>query len=139
MLVVCHILGWENMNKQLLSIIFIAFLFLAVVVPQISYCQTVTPKATQATPKSTIEPTPTEKAKQGSATPLLLIGGIIAAIVVAVGAASAFIVVKRRVNEKSLRGFSSTGFQAWVIKRFNGKPSDPSSGLMGLTKAASHF
>jgi hypothetical protein len=119
------------MNKQLLSIIFIAFLFVVVVLPPISYCQTVTPTAT---PKSTIVPTLTEEAKQGSAPSLLLIGGIVAAIVVIVGAVSTFIVVKRRVNEKSLRRFSPNSFQDWVIKRFNGKPTDPSSGVNGFTE-----
>lgn len=117
------------MNKQLLAIIFISFFFLSVVIlPQISYCQT-------ATPKSTLTPTPTEAAEQVSSLNLLLIGGITAAAVAVVGAVSAFIVVKRRrVNEKSLRRFSSQNFQDWVIKRFNGKPSDPSSGVNGFTE-----
>ena len=65
---------------------------------------------------------------------MLLIGGIIAAVAV-VGAVSAFVVVKKkRVNEKSLRKFSSREFEDWVIKRFNGKPSDPSSGVNGFTE-----
>ncbi len=116
------------MNKQLLSGIFIAFLlFSIIVIPQIANSQTVTPKATAT-------PTPTETAKQGSSLDLLLIGGIIAAVAVA-GAVSAFVVVKkRRVNEKSLRKFSSRNFEDWVIKRFNGKPSDPSSGVNGFTE-----
>ena len=119
------------MKKQLILVIFIAFLFLSVVaIPQISYCQTATPKATS---KSTIEPTPTEIPEQGSTFNLLFIGGIIAAVAI-VGTASAIILLKRRVNEKSLGRFSSTDFQNWVIKRFNGKPSDPTSGVNGFAE-----
>lgn len=111
------------MNKKLLSVILIAFFFFSVVVvPQMSYCQT-----------ATLEPTPTDEAEQGSPPDILLIGGIIAVVVAVVGATSAFIVVKRRVNEKSLRKVSSRDFEDWVIKRFNGKPSDPSSGVNGFT------
>jgi hypothetical protein len=114
------------MNKQLLSIVFIAlFLFSAVVIPQISYCQTSTPSA-----DGTTEPTPTP----GTGLDPLLIGVIIAVVAIAVGAASAFIVMRKRVNEKSLRKLSSRAFEDWVIKRFNGKPSDPSSGVSGLTE-----
>ena len=88
----------------------------------------------EATPKATLQPTPTAEPQQGNSLNLLLIGGIIAAIAV-VGAASAFVVVKKkRVNEKSLRKFSSGDFEDWVIKRFNGKPSDPSSGVNGFTE-----
>ena len=38
------------------------------------------------------------------------------------------------MNEKSLRKISSRNFEEWVIKRFNGKPSDPSSGVNGFTE-----
>ncbi len=119
------------MNKKIISVIFIAFfLFSAIVISQIAHCQTVTPKAT---PKSTLQPSPTETADQGSAPDLLLIGGIIAAITV-VGVVSAFVFVKKRkVNEKSLRKFSSRNFEEWVIKRFNGKSGDPSLGVNGFT------
>ena len=118
------------MNKKLFSVIVIALFFLSViVVPQIAYCQTATPSDGETT-----EPTPTETADQGSSLDLLLIGGIIAAVAV-VGAVAAFVVVKKKkVNEKSLRKYSSRNFEEWVIKRFNGKPSDPSSGVNGFTQ-----
>lgn len=121
------------MNKQVLSVVFIAFFVFAVVaIPQIASCQTATPKAT---PKTTLTPTPTEQAPQASGPDLLLIGIIIAVVIVAVGAVSAFVVLKKRkVNEKSLKKVSSTQFQDWVLKRFNGKPSDPSSGVNGFTE-----
>jgi Predicted nucleotide-binding protein containing TIR-like domain len=113
------------MNKQLISIIFITFfLFLVVAIPQIAYCQTATPTAT---------PTATEKAAQGPLN-LLLIGGIIAVVVVVVAVASVFVLKKRMVNEKSLRKFPSRDFEEWVIKKFNGKSSDPSSGVSGFTQ-----
>jgi len=117
------------MNKKLLSGIIIAlFVFSFLIVPQISHCQTTTPSD-----EETNEPTPTETAEQGSSVDLLLIGGIIAVVAV-VGAVSAFVVVKkRRVNEKSLRKVPSRDFEDWVIKKFNGKPSDPSSGVNGFT------
>jgi hypothetical protein len=118
------------MNKKMISAIFLAFfVFSVVVVPQVSYCQTATPSDGE-----TIEPTPTETVDQGSSLYLLLVGGIIAAVAV-VGAVSAFVIVKkRRVNENSLRKFSAREFEEWIIKRFNGKPSDPSSGVNGFTE-----
>jgi hypothetical protein len=117
------------MNKQALSIVFIVFfLFSAIVIPQIAYGQTSTPSAGEST-----EPTPTPEVA-GSAIDSLLIGVIIAVVAVAVGASSAFVVMRKRVNEKSLRKLSPSAFEDWVIKRFNGKPSDPSSGVSGLTE-----
>jgi hypothetical protein len=115
------------MNKQLPVIIFITcFLCLVIVVPQISYCQTSTPEAT-ATPS-------TGEAKQGSSLDLLLIVGI-AVIVAAVAGVAAFVVFKRKaVSEKSLRKVAVRAFEEWVIKRFNGKPSDPSLGISGFTE-----
>jgi hypothetical protein len=119
----------KNMDKKLLSGIIIAlFVFSFLIVPQIVSCQEATPSD-----EETNEPTPTETAEQGSSLDLLLIGGIIAAVAV-IAVVSAFVVVKKRkVNEKSLRKFSSRNFEEWVIKRFNGKPSDPSSGVNGFT------
>ena len=116
------------MNKRLLSGIFVAFLLFAVIVmPQVANCQT-------ATPKSTAEPTPTETAPQGNSLNLYLIVGIIAAVAV-VGAIAAFVIVKKRkVNEKTLRKLPSRNFEDWVIKKFNGKPSDPASGVNGFTE-----
>ena len=114
------------MNKKLLSVIFIAFFFFSVVIiPQISYCQTVAPTAT---------PSPTDEAEQGSPLNLLLIVGIIVVVVAVVGVVAAFVVVKKRVNEKSLKKYPSSKFQDWVIKKFNGKPSDPASGVSGFTE-----
>ncbi len=116
----------KTMNKQLLTAILITvFLFSVVVIPQISYCQTETPPA-----EETPEPTPTE----GGGLDFLLIAGIIAAVVAVVVVVVAVVLVKRRVNEKSLRKVSSRAFEEWVIKRFNGKPSDPSSGVNGFTE-----
>ena len=118
------------MNKKLFSVIVIAlFLLSVIIVPQIAYCQTATPSDGETT-----EPTPTQTADQGSPLNLVLIGGVIAAVAV-IGAITAFVLVKKRkVNEKSLRKYSSPNFQDWVIKRFNGKPSDPSSGINGFTQ-----
>ncbi len=116
------------MNKKLLLTIIIAFfLFSVVIIPQIANCQT-------ATTQSSITPTPTGATEQGSSLNLLLMVGIIVAVVAVIGAASAFIVMKRRVNEKSLRKVSARAFEEWVIKRFNGKPSDLSSGVNGFTQ-----
>jgi hypothetical protein len=115
------------MNKKLLSVIFIAFfLFSVVIIPQIVYCQTETPEAT-------LESSPTEEAAQGSAPDLLLIVGIIAVVAVVVVLA-VFLVFRKKVNEKSLKKVSSRAFEEWVIKKFNGKPSDPTSGVTGFTE-----
>ncbi len=121
------------MNKKLLSATFIVFfLFSVIAMPQIANCQTATPKTT---PKVTLSPTPTDETEQGNGPDLLLIGGIIAVVAVAVGATSAFVVMrKKRVNEKTLRKASSRAFEEWVIKKFNGKPSDPTSGINGFTQ-----
>jgi hypothetical protein len=117
------------MNKQLHAVIFIVFLFLSVLAIQERVnCQTVTPN----TSGGAIEPTPTEGANQATSN-LLLIGGIIAVSAVVVGV-GLVMVVKRRVSEKSLRKFSSQAFEDWVIKKFDGKPSDSSSGINGLTQ-----
>jgi len=115
------------MNKKLISFIIILFFISFVAIfPQISLCQTAT-----STPTS--GPTPTPQAGQGSTFNLLLIGGIIAVVVVAIGV-STFLVTKRRVNETTLRKYSTSNFQDWVIKKFNGKPSDPSSGVDAFTE-----
>jgi hypothetical protein len=114
------------MNKQTLTVFVIAFFLLVIVIPQISYCQTVTSDATSS-------PSPTTTSS-GSGLNLLLIGAI-AAVVVVVVVVVAFVFVKKRgMNEKSLRKVPSRTFQDWVIKRFNGKPSDPSTGIDGFTE-----
>lgn len=84
-------------------------------------------------PTSTISPTPTPQSTQGGLN-FLLIGGIAVAALAAVGGASVFYVMKnKKVNEKSLRNYSSSSFQDWVIKKFDGRPSDPGSGVDGYT------
>jgi hypothetical protein len=115
------------MNKKLLLAIFVTcFLFSVVVLSQISYCQT-------STPISTTPPTPTKASIFGGPNALFLIVGIVAVVAVAVGVTSVF-VLKKRVNEKSLSRISTHDFEAWVIKKFDGKPSDPSSGVNGFTE-----
>ena len=122
-----HLGGCEITNKKLLAAIFVTcFLFSIVVFSQIAYCQT-------STPTPTIQPTPTKAGILGGINPLLLIGVIIAVVAVAVGATFVF-VVKKRVNEKSLSTVSVSDFEGWVIKKFSGKPSDPSLGVTGFTE-----
>jgi uncharacterized membrane protein len=120
-------LGCKIMNKKLLVLVFVTcFLFLVAVLSQISYCQT-------SSPNSTLLPTATKAATLGISTNLLLIVGVIAVVAVVIGVIFVF-VSKKRVNEKSLSRISSRDFEAWVIKKFNGKPSDPSSGVTGFTE-----
>lgn len=113
------------MKKQLLSAVFIVFfLFSVIVVPQIAYCQTLEPD----------EATPTEEAPQTGTTDWLLIGGIVAVVAVVAAVAAVVVVKKKSVNEKSLQKYSSRQFQEWVIKKFNGKPADPATGVNGYTQ-----
>jgi len=116
----------KNMKKQLLAIIFVAFfLFSAVGIPQMAHCQT-------ETPEETTEPTPTE---QENSPDFLLIGVIVAVVAAVVVVVVAFVVFKKkRVSEKSLRKVSVRAFEDWVIKRFNGRPSDPATGVNGFTE-----
>ena len=119
--------GCKIMNKKLLLTIFVTcFLFSIVVLSQPSYCQT-------STPNSTISPTPTKAGIFGGSNGLLLIGGIIAVVAVVIVVAAVF-VLKKRGNGKSLGGVSSNDFEARVIKKFNGRPSDPASGVSGFTE-----
>jgi hypothetical protein len=113
-------------SKWILIVLAAFFVSTVTIIPQISYCQTATPSST-----STIGPT--AKPTQPITSNLLVIGGIIAAIAVAI-VVTAFFVARRRVSEKSLKKFSATAFQDWVITRFNGKPSDPSLGVDGFTE-----
>ncbi len=83
-----------------------------------------------ATPTPT--PTPTVSKNQGGLNFFLIIG-IVAGAAVAVGAVLAFLFMKKRVTEKSLRRFSSGDFQGWVINKFSGKPGDSSWGFDGFT------
>ena len=113
------------MNKKVLSVIFVTvFLFSIIIIPQISHCQSATPDAST-----------TEAVEQASAPDMLLIGIIIVVVVAVIGVVVAFILVKKKqVNEKSLRKMSSRTFEEWVIKKFNGKPSDPTTGVNGFTE-----
>ena len=110
------------MDKKFTSATVITLLvFSAIVFPQLSYCQTDTPTAT-------------DQAPQDTGLDLTLIG-IIVAVVAVVGVVSAFMLVKRRkVNEKSLRKFPASAFEEWVLGRFNGTPSDPTIGVTGFTQ-----
>ncbi|MCW4028682.1 MAG: LPXTG cell wall anchor domain-containing protein [Candidatus Bathyarchaeota archaeon] len=111
------------MKKQLLTTVFIVFfLFSVIVVP--AYCQTVAPD----------EATPTEEAPQTGTTNWLLIGGIIAVVAVVAAVAGVVVVKKKSVSEKRLQKYSSRQFEEWVIKKFNGKPADPASGVNGYTE-----
>ncbi len=116
------------MNKKLLVAIFVTcFLFSVVVFSQIAYCQ-------KSTPSSTTQPTPAKAGILGSTSALLLIGGIVAVVAVVVVVTFVF-VFKKRGRGKSLNGGVSTGaFEERVIKKFNGKPSDPSTGVSGFTE-----
>ena len=112
------------MNQKVLSVIFVTvFLFSIIIIPQISYCQT-----------GTIDASPTQAGEQASSPDMLLIGIIIVIVVAVIGAVIAFVLVKKKqVNEKSLKKMSSRAFEEWVIKKFNGKPSDPTTGVNGFT------
>jgi hypothetical protein len=48
--------------------------------------------------------------------------------------ATLFMVRKKRVNEKSLRKASNRAFEEWVVKKFNGKPGDPTTGVNAFTE-----
>ena len=120
-------LGCKNMNKKLLLAIFVTcFLFSIAFLSQIAYCQT-------STPNATIQPTPTKAGIFGGPNALLFIGGTVAVVAVVIGVTFVFI-FKKRVNKKSLRGVPSSDFEEQVIKKFNGKPSDPTSGVSGFTE-----
>jgi len=83
-----------------------------------------------STPRVTYHP-----ASKDSSLPYPLIGGVVIVVVAVLG----FLLVavkKRGVSEKSLRKYSSTEFQKWVIKRLEGKESssrDISMGIDGFT------
>lgn len=113
------------MKKQLLTAILIAF-FLVVIITPMAYCQTETPDETT---------TPTDEAQQGTGSDLLIIVVIVVVVIAVVGGVFAIIFMKKKqVNEKTLRKASSRDFEDWVLKKFNGKPSDPSTGVNGFTE-----
>jgi len=104
---------------------------------------TATPTATPTTaptatptpvpiPTATPTPTPTPTKTLLGLSFLVIVAIAVGAIVI-VGAVSAFFVTRKKVTEKSLKKSSPGDFQGWVIKRFNGKPGDPTSGVDGFT------
>lgn len=112
------------MNRKLFAVTIIAFfLFTVLIVPQIVSCQT----------DATLEPTATAAPQQDGVDLLLIVAIAVAVVVVAVLAAF-FVLKKRRVNEKSLRKASNRAFEEWVIKKFNGKPGDPATGVNAFTE-----
>jgi len=111
------------LNRKLFTVILTAvFIFALTVVPQTINCQ-----------DETLEPSATEEPQTGSNDFLLV--GAVAAVVAVVAVLAVFLVFKKkRVSEKSLRKTSSRAFEEWVTKKFNGKPSDPASGVSALTE-----
>jgi hypothetical protein len=110
----------KKMKKQLFTTILIAFI-IAVTLPTNAYCQTETPNDTT---------TPTDDLLS-----IATIVVVVLAIIAVIGGVSAFIFMKKkRVDEKSLRKVPSQVFEEWVLKKFNGKPSDPSTGVTGFTE-----
>lgn len=114
------------MDRKLFSGIIIAFfIFSVLVIPQIVSCQT----------EETLEPSTSATPEvQASGIDPLLIGVIVAVVIVAAALAGFFVVKRKSVNEKSLRKASNRAFEEWVIKKFNGKPSDPASGVNAFTQ-----
>ncbi|MDR1992919.1 MAG: hypothetical protein LBQ98_05415 [Nitrososphaerota archaeon] len=114
------------MNKQLLLLVFIIFFSFSVVYILPIVCgQTIAP--------TIVEPLPTEEPLSGGFDPLLIVG-IIVAVVVIVVVVIFTLYKKRQVNEKSLRKVPSRVFEEWIIKKFNGRPGDPSLDLNGFTE-----
>ncbi len=59
-----------------------------------------------------------------------VVGGVVAVVVV--GVVAFLFLKKRRVNEKTLRRYSSSDFNAWVLKRLDGKPATSKDIAMGI-------
>jgi RecJ-like exonuclease len=67
---------------------------------------------------------------------LTIIAGAVVAVGLGGGFAGFFLLKKRRLSESSLRRLSSSEFQAWVLKRLDGKPPgsmDTAIGIDGYT------
>jgi hypothetical protein len=63
----------------------------------------------------------------------LIAGGAGAAVLIAgIGVGSFFLLKKRRVSERSLQRLSTNDFQAWVLKRLDGKPASTKDITMGI-------
>jgi hypothetical protein len=72
--------------------------------------------------------------KQVGGLDLTLVAGAGAAVAIGLGGGFAgfFLLKRRRVSESSLRRFSSSEFQAWVLKRLNGKPPGSMDNALGI-------
>jgi len=111
-------------NKKMFSAFLISLFVLSVVlISQTVYCQT----------DATDSATPTDGTQQATGPDFLIIGVLVAVIAVIVVVVVLFVLKRKTVNEKSLRKASSPAFTDWVIKKFSGKPSDPATGVTGLT------
>jgi hypothetical protein len=69
--------------------------------------------------------------------PLIAGGAAVVATVVVVGGATFFLLKKKQVSEKSLRSLSSSEFQAWVLKKLDGKAptsKDIAIGIDGFSR-----
>lgn len=75
-----------------------------------------------------------QSGNQSSAPDIALITGAVAGVAIALGGGFAgFILLKkRRVNEKTLRRLSSAEFQAWVLKRLDGRSAAAADNAMGI-------
>lgn len=119
-----HIRGCIVMNRKLFLVTLTAiFIFTLTIVPQTITCQT----------EETLEPSATDEPQTGDID-FLLIAAVAAVVAVVVVLAVFLVLKKKKVNEKSLRKTSSRTFEEWVTKKFNGKPSDPASGVNALTE-----
>jgi len=149
-------------SKLLVIVFIAILLYSTQVMPLISYCEIGPPKIPTPSPTSptstqspspTQSPTPTlepEITPEPETTPrvstprptpnreeapdFLFIGEVVlgVAVVAGVGIFAFVVVKKRRVNERSLRRLSSSEFQAWVLKRLNGKSSSSRDSGMGI-------
>jgi hypothetical protein len=92
---------------------------------------TLEPETPEEEPRTAPRVTPKPKGEDEAGFPLFEV--LLGLVVVAGGGVSAFVFVKKRtVNEKSLRRLSSSEFQAWVLKRLDGKSSSSRDSAMGI-------
>lgn len=111
-------------RKQSLTIFIALFLFSFLLFAQVVHSQTETPSTS-----------PSEEAQPANGFDPLAIGAIATVVVVAAMIVVVFVVFKKKgVSEESLRKVPASAFQEWVIRKFNGKPSDPSTGVTGFTQ-----
>ena len=118
--------GMQNHEQKIpIAIIITSFIFSVAALSQIAYGQTSTPLSQHRQPK---------RKQEYLEVPLTYINWWNNS-----GCGSSWgrvvFVFKKRVNKKSLNGgVPSNDFEAQVIKKFNGKPSDPTSGVSGFTE-----